>query len=121
MHNVLHPMRQCSKPDANKDSVDLVEDLYNKYAPGIYGKILGMVKQKEVAEKILEKIFVTLPQTNNAKPKYITPFCHLLNHTNKKTVTTLKAIRTLQACGCNQEWRNPIIPLDSKIKKYQSG
>lgn len=78
-----------------------VSGLYDKYAPALYGKIIRVVKQKELAEKILIRIFMNaVVDKNIEQPGHLTLFTSLLNHTRKKTYGTLKALRMFEACSC---------------------
>jgi DNA-directed RNA polymerase specialized sigma24 family protein len=85
---------------ANDDSLS-ASALYDKYAPALYGRIIRVVKQKDIAEKILERVFMNalvdknLPQSDN-----LTFFTTLINHSRKKTYSTLKALKILDACSC---------------------
>lgn len=92
----------------NKDSKSLTVDansfseLYDKYAPALYGRIIRVVKQKEIAEKILERVFINALVDKNVKQAgQITLFTSLINHSRKKTHGTLKAIRVLESLRCN--------------------
>ena len=104
MEQLIQEIRRSSKND-----VATVEELYDKYAPAVYGKIIRVVKQKDIAEKILEKVFVTALTDTNLKAIHLTQFTNLLNLTHKKTYTTLKAIKLFQACSCGYEGANPLI------------
>jgi hypothetical protein len=76
-----------------------VSTLYDKYAPALYGRIIRVVKQKEIAEKILLRVFVNAVVDKNVKQSnHLTLFTSLLNHSRKKTYSTLKAIRVLETC-----------------------
>ena len=76
-------------------------ELYDKYAPALYGRIIGVVKQKEIAEKILERVFINaIVDKNVAQPGHITLFTSLINHSRKKTYSTMKALRVLESLRC---------------------
>ena len=82
----------------NRDDAS-VSELYDKYAPALYGRIILVVKQKEIAEKILERVFINaLVDKNVNPPNHVTLFTSLLNHSRKKTYGTIKALRVLEAC-----------------------
>jgi predicted RNA polymerase sigma factor len=104
MENLIQEIKKSS----NSDTVT-IEELYDKYAPAVYGKIIRVIKQKDIAEKILEKVFVTALTDTNLKGVHLTPLTKLLNHTHRKTYKTLKAIKMLQACNCGYEGANPLI------------
>jgi predicted transcriptional regulator len=76
-----------------------VSELYDKYAPALYGRIIRVVKQKEIAEKILEKVFINAVIDKNVKQSnHLSLFTSLLNHSRKKTYGTMKAMKVLEAC-----------------------
>lgn len=78
-----------------------ISDIYDKYAPAIYGRIITIVKQKEIAEKILERVFINALVDNNVKHSaHLTAFTSLLNHSRKKTYSTMKALRALESLRC---------------------
>src|SRR5687767_9722311 len=78
-----------------------VSNFYDKYAPALYGTILRVVQQKEIADKLLEKVFINALVHNAIdKPNHITLFTTLLNYARKKSFTTIKALKLLQACSC---------------------
>jgi len=81
-----------------------VSDIYDKYAPAIYGRIINIVKQKEIAEKILERVFINALVDKNVKQSvHLSAFTSLLNHYRKKTYSTMKAMRVLESLRCNYE------------------
>ena len=76
-----------------------VAALYDKYAPALYGRIIRVVKQKEIAEKILLRVFINAVVDKNIKQSnHLTLFTSLLNHSRKKTYGTLKSLRILEEC-----------------------
>ena len=79
-----------------------VSELYDEYAPALYGRILSVVKEKDIAEKILEKIFINaFIDKNIPENKHLSFFTSLLNHSRKKSYGILKAIKIFQECNCN--------------------
>ncbi len=75
--------------------------LYDKYAPALYGRIMMVVKQKEIAEKILERVFINaLVDKNIEQSNHNTFFTSLINHSRKKTYGTLKALKMIDAFSC---------------------
>jgi len=94
---------------SSKENGVTIEELYDKYAAAVYGKIIRVVKQKDVAEKILERVFITALAEKTIKPIHLTPFTNLLNHTHRKTYNTMKAIKMFQACACGYEGATPLI------------
>ena len=94
----------------NEDAKSLNEDtnsfseLYDKYAPALYGRIIQVVKQKEMAEKILERVFINALVDKNVKQSnHVSLFTSLINHSRKKSYGTLKAIRVLESLRCKSE------------------
>jgi len=86
-----------------------VSALYDKYAPALYGRIIAVVKQKEIAEKILLRVFVNAIVDKNIKqPAHITQLTSLLNHSRKKTYGTMKALRMFRACNCEFNSSDPV-------------
>lgn len=99
----------------NEDARSLNEEtnsfseLYDKYAPALYGRIIRVVKQKEIAEKILERVFINAVVDKNVQQSnHITFFTSLINHSRKKTHGTLKALRVLESLNCNSETAFPV-------------
>jgi len=83
---------------------EAISVLYDKYAPALYGKIISIVNQKEVAEKILIRVFVDAALgKHSGTAVYTSLFTSLLNHTRKKTYGTLKALRMFEACSCGNK------------------
>ena len=77
-------------------------EVYDKYAPALYGRIIRVVKQKEIAEKILERVFINaLVDKKVEQSDHITLFTSLINHSRKKTYGTMKALRVLESLRCN--------------------
>ena len=99
MRDLIQQISDSAK-GMNED-VESVSALYDKYAPALYGRIIQVVKQKEIAEKVLEKVFIdALVDKNIKQPDHLTLFTALLNHSRKKSYATLKALRMLQAFSC---------------------
>ena len=97
MQDLIEEINESAKSVGQDEAA--VSALYDKYAPAIYGRIIGIVKQKEIAEKILERVFINaLVDKNIKQPNHVTLFTSLLNHSRKKTYGTLKAIRVLEQC-----------------------
>lgn len=97
MHDLMNEINQTAKSlHADPSSIS---ELYDKYAPALYGRIIKVIKQKEIAEKVLEKVFInSLTDKNVVERTQITEFTSLLNHSRNKAYSTLKAIKTLDAC-----------------------
>ena len=87
-----------------------VSALYDKYAPALYGRIIKVVKQKEIAEKILLRVFVNAVVDKNMKQSnHLSLFTSLLNHSRKKTYGTMKAMKVLESC-CGSQGKNAVAP-----------
>lgn len=100
MQDLIEKINESGK-NTSQDAV-AVSALYDKYAPALYGRIIQVVKQKEIAEKILERVFINaLVDKNIKQPEHLTFFTSLLNHSRKKSYSTLKALRILQASSCS--------------------
>ena len=56
-------------PETNKDEIFVNElsppEIYDLYAPAVYGKILGIVHKAPIADKLLEKVFIKGLQDKN--------------------------------------------------------
>ena len=54
-----------------------------------------------MAEKILERVFINaLVEKNIQSPAHLTLFTSLINHSRKKTYSTLKALKVLELLRC---------------------
>lgn len=76
-----------------------ISDLYDLYSPAVYGKILGIVHQIPIADKIFEKVFVEALKNkylfeNTSRP----PLISLLNESRKKCYQTIKALNIFNEC-----------------------
>ena len=99
MEDLIKEIKESVK-SLNGDDAS-VSALYDTYAPALYGRIIQVVKQKEIAEKILERVFINALIDKTVKqPNHITLFTSLLNHSRKKSYSTLKALKMFRACSC---------------------
>jgi len=97
MQDIINEINESAK--TLKIDQDSVSELYDKYAPALYGRIIKVVKQKEIAEKILERVFINALVDKNVKQSnHLSLFTALLNHSRKKTYGTMKALKVLEAC-----------------------
>lgn len=102
MQDLIKQINDSAKNIASDEAS--VSELYDKYAPALYGRIINVVKQKEIAEKILMRVFINAVVDKNVKqPNHVTLFTSLLNHSRKKTYGTLKALRMFEACSCGTQ------------------
>lgn len=100
MHQLLQNIEAEAKT-ITKDG-DSISAFYDKYAPALLGTIMKVVKQQEMAEKILERVLINaLVDKKIEKETNLTYFTSLLNHSRKKSYATIKAMRLLQACNCD--------------------
>jgi DNA-directed RNA polymerase specialized sigma24 family protein len=65
-------------------------DVYDKYAPIMYGTILKMTGDTAMSEDILEEVFVDLYRKKMLSPEHTAPCLSLLRHTFKLTLTHLE-------------------------------
>jgi len=101
MQDLINEINESAK-GIKRDEAS-VAALYDRYAPALYGRILKVVKEKEIAEKILQRVFINAVVDKNVKQSsHLTLFTSLLNHSRKKTYSTLKAIRMIEACCSSQ-------------------
>lgn len=78
---------------------ELTPELYDLYAPPVYGKILGIVHKAPIADKILEKVFITAYTKENPNPNSLqSPLMSLLNQAREKSYKTIKALTILNEC-----------------------
>lgn len=87
---------QITKEAGSSNESVILSQLYDKYAGAIYGRILQVVKQKEIAEKILEKVFIKAFKEPPANVN-LTPFTNLINQSRDKSYRTVKALKVLNA------------------------
>jgi hypothetical protein len=89
--------------ESNKQKTVVIEsslsEIYDLYAPAVYGKILGIVHEVPIADKIFKKVFLTALQTgdlfvNTSRP----PLISLLNQSRKKCYQTINALNIFTEC-----------------------
>jgi len=74
-------------------------EIYDSYAPAVYGKILSIVHEVPIAEKILEKVFVaSLNDKTVFNNTLLTPLITLLNQSRKKSDKIIKALNIFNEC-----------------------
>jgi hypothetical protein len=91
-------------PSKKNKEITVVNDLspseiYDLYAPAVYGKILGIIHKVPIADKILEKVFIKGFQdkelfANTSRP----PLISLLNQSREKSYQTIKALNIFNEC-----------------------
>src|ERR1700744_3360923 len=91
------------QPDNNKEKVVLnhvnASKVFDKYAPPVYGKILSIVHQEMIANKLLEKVFITaLTDKNQPSHTLNSPLVSLLNQSREKSYKTIRALNIFTEC-----------------------
>lgn len=75
----------------------LTPDLYDVYAPAVYGKILSIINKEQIADRLLEKVFVNAYKPPPASHLQ-TPLTSLLNEARKKSNKTIQALNIFREC-----------------------
>ena len=75
----------------------LTPELFDQYSPAVYGKILSIVNKEPIAEKMLEKVFVSA-YTNDPSFPLRSPMLSLIDLAHERTNKTLKAIMIFNEC-----------------------
>ena len=75
----------------------LTPELYDIYAPPVYGKILKIVHEAPIAERIFEKVFVST-YTNSKYFPLRSPLMSLIDIAQEKSHKTLKALEIFNEC-----------------------
>ena len=75
----------------------LTPDVYDLYAPAVYGKILSIINKEQIADRILEKVFVNAYKNFSAS-NLQTPLTLLLNEARKKSNKTIQALNIFREC-----------------------
>ena len=73
---------------SKNDGVTLSE-LYDKYAPAIYGRILMVIHDKVEADKILERVFINVWKMRHENTGYLSNFTKLINEARNISYQTL--------------------------------
>ena len=91
------------QPENSKEKIAVTEssfsEIYDLYAPAVYGKILGIVHQAPIADRIFEKVFIKGLKDKNlfaniSRP----PLISLLNQSREKSYQTIKALNIFNEC-----------------------
>ena len=77
-------------------------DFFDKYSPAVYGRILTVIKDKDVAEKILERVFVRSWEQRNNNISNLSDFTSLINESRNSTYHILKSIKLYKAISCGK-------------------
>jgi DNA-directed RNA polymerase specialized sigma24 family protein len=93
-----------------RNNTSALEQLYDKYAPMMYGTILNITGDEKIADEILEKAFLEL-NSREILLQMHTTLCHsLLKHTYKSTLKHLK-VRGLTPTNCPLNGQYPLLHL----------
>ena len=86
------------KEEENKQSKrKLTPEVYDMYAPPVYGKILSIVHKGPIAGKVLEKVFVSAYSNNPTFPLR-SPLMSLVDIAHEKSKKTIKALTIFNEC-----------------------
>lgn len=88
-------------PDKNSENKQknnkLTPELYDLYAPPVYGKILSIVHKGPIAGTILEKVFLAA-YTNDSTFPLRSPLMSLIDLAQEKSAKTVKALTIFSEC-----------------------
>ncbi|MBK6731318.1 MAG: hypothetical protein IPG60_10275 [Bacteroidetes bacterium] len=90
-------MQQGNKKADIQINHKLTREMYNLYVPPVYGKILSIVREDQIAEKILEKVFVYAYKNNTTFPLR-SPLMSLIDIAHDKSSKTVNALTIFRAC-----------------------
>ncbi len=85
--------RQKKKPTSRK----LTPEVYDIYAPPVYGKILSIVNKEPIAGKLLEKVFVSAYTSDKTFPLR-SPLMSLIDLAKEKSNKTVQALKIFREC-----------------------
>ena len=80
-----------------KPNHKLTPELYDKFAPPVYGKILSIVHQDPIAGKVLEKVFISAYTDDETFPLR-SPLMSLIDLASEKSNKTIKALTIFREC-----------------------
>ncbi len=84
------------QPD-KKIKSKLTPELYDFYAPPVYGKILRIVQKDPIADKLLEQVFVKAYTSDKTFPLR-SPLMSLIDLAQEKSRKTIKALTIFNEC-----------------------
>ncbi|ABG57737.1 hypothetical protein [Cytophaga hutchinsonii] len=90
-------MSPAENQENKKNKCKLTPELYDFYAPVVYSKVLRIVHKDQIAEKILEKVFLSA-YTNNETFPLRSPLMSLIDIAHEKSCKTIKALAIFNAC-----------------------
>jgi len=89
------------QPDKNQENKQpnrkLTPELYDKFAPPVYGKILSIVHKGPIAGKLLEKVFVSAYTKDETFPLR-SPLMSLIDLAHERSNKTIKALTIFREC-----------------------
>jgi len=90
-------MQPDKSQENKKTNSKLTPELYDKFAPPVYGKILSIVHKGPIAGKLLEKVFVSA-YTNDKTFPLRSPLMSLIDLAREKSNKTIKALTIFREC-----------------------
>lgn len=87
--------------------IERVSEMYDQYAPVLYGNIVRVLPQGPIAEKVFEKVFVQSCNFEMMSTAGKTPLIAMLNAARKKSKNTLTALNIFRAC-----WTTDFVKVD---------
>jgi len=90
-------MSQDKTQEKKNTSHKLTNEMYDLYAPPVYGEILSIVQKGPIAEKVFEKVFVSA-YTNDKTFPLRSPLMSLIDIAHEKSSKTIKALIIFNAC-----------------------
>ena len=89
-------------PDTLKDPKNELyfSEIFDKYAPAVYGRIFSVVKNKDVADKILERVFINSLNKKEQRTANVSDFINLINESRNSTYHILKSVKLFNAIAC---------------------
>lgn len=90
-------MSPAKNQDNKKNNCKLTPELYDFYAPLVYSKVLSIVHEDQIAEKIFEKVFLSAYINDETFPLR-SPLLSLIDIAHEKSCKTIKALAIFNAC-----------------------
>ena len=90
-------MSPAKNQEKKQNNCKLTPELYDFYAPLVYSKVLSIVHEDQIAEKVFEKVFL-LAYTNNETFPLRSPLMSLIDIADEKSSKTIKALTIFNAC-----------------------
>lgn len=90
-------MSPAKNQENKKNNCKLTPELYDFYAPVVYNKVLSIVHEGQIAEKIFEKVFLSAYINNETFPLR-SPLMSLIDIAHEKSSKTIKALTIFNAC-----------------------